>query len=420
MKKIFFIALFTTVVFSITLYAQDTVHRTTDPWYQIPGDSVDLCFHNYIHQAVWYSEYYEHNYYRRVQGNYSYFDTLYGIAFTSFNFPPDTVRQDIYPYFGLYNKICAINYSTDSIGIIDSLTMDNVQKDCWYDYEVYDIVNNKPVDSVVPSKEFYFDHPYRMADLTNPFYLSIIWPTDRRVRYLEWLANNCTDSNIENCRFYPVHAWIGLSGGNSCNLLWIQESWGYDTLLFTISDGFWGALFPIVKLRCTAPYPRIAGHGDNSATITWWQAERGENYQLSLGPYGGNPDSGMLVTPTDTFYTFTGLQTDSIYSAWVRKACRYTTAGYDTLVWSDWSRPVIFRASVGIGEVDDMTLQVTARDGGIAVPGLAAGERAEVFDMQGRRVASLPSDGVTPPLPQGVYLLRTTAHSHARKVVLTR
>ena len=124
--------------------------------------------------------------------------------------------------------------------------------------------------------------------------------------------------------------------------------------------------------------------------------------------------------PTDTFYTFTDLLPDTIYQVWARKACRYTTAGYDTLVWSDWSRPVIFRASVGIGEVDDMTLQVAARDGGIAVQGLAAGERAEVFDMQGRRVASLAADGVTPPLPQGVYLLRTTTHSHARKVVLLR
>ena len=180
-----------------------------------------------------------------------------------------------------------------------------------------------------------------------------------------------------------------------------------------------GPLFPIVKLRCTAPYLRYAGHGDNSATVTWWQAERGESYQLSLGPYGGNPDSGMLVTPIDTFYTFTGLQTDSIYSAWVRKACRYTTAGYDTVVWSDWSRPVFFRAAVGIGEVDDYTLQVTTRDGRIAVQGLTADQRAEVYDMKGCRVAVLTADGLTPPLPQGVYMVRA-GHSWTRKVVLMR
>ena len=163
----------------------------------------------------------------------------------------------------------------------------------------------------------------------------------------------------------------------------------------------------------------IEERAERLVTVSWLATSDTGLYQLSLGPYGSDPDSGMIVTPTDTFYTFTGLLPDTIYSAWVRKACRYTTAGYDTLVWSDWSRPVIFRAAVGIGEVDDYTLQVTTHDGRIAVQGLTAGQRAEVYDMKGCRVAVLTADGLTPPLPQGVYMIRAD-HSWTRKVVLLR
>ena len=165
---------------------------------------------------------------------------------------------------------------------------------------------------------------------------------------------------------------------------------------------------------------RLVGHGGDSVTVGWWQAEEGEAYELSLGTYGSDPDGATPVTATDSVYTFTGLQNDSIYSIWVRKACRYTTAGYDTLVWSDWSRPLVCRTSVGIGEVyDGEGLHVAAQDGCVAVQGLASGERAEVYDMKGCRVATLAADGRTAPLPQGVYLVRTTA-GRARKAVLTR
>ena len=39
--------------------------------------------------------------------------------------------------------------------------------------------------------------------------------------------------------------------------------------------------------------------------------------------------------------------------------------------------------------------------------------------MKGCRVATLAADGRTAPLPQGVYLVRTTA-GRVRKAVLTR
>ena len=181
-----------------------------------------------------------------------------------------------------------------------------------------------------------------------------------------------------------------------------------------------GVLHPIIGLRCKTPVISLAAHEGGAATVRWWQAEAGENYQVALGPYGSSPESATVVATTDTFHTFNGLQTDSIYSAWVRKACRYSTTGYDTLVWSDWSRPLVFRTAVGIGEVDDFTLQVASREGCIVVSGLPAGERAEVYDMLGRRVAALPADGVTAPLPAGLYRVRTTAHSRPRRVAVLR
>ncbi|MBO7101138.1 MAG: T9SS type A sorting domain-containing protein [Bacteroidales bacterium] len=129
---------------------------------------------------------------------------------------------------------------------------------------------------------------------------------------------------------------------------------------------------------------QLVEQGYLSATVAWRQNETPEQYQVSIGPVGNKPDSGAMFYTTDTFYTFTNLEPDTNYSVWVRKACRYITAGYDTIVWSDWSNEVVFTA-VGIDEVEADGVRITSQRSSIVVEG-AEGREVRVYDMLGREV----------------------------------
>ncbi len=339
---------------------------------------------------------------------------VYGVAVTIGYIPVEEERQHevitMTPTVMLLDHVAHGNPPT--VSFLDSTNVLGVMKQCRFKYLLSD-----GGSEVSRCYEFYFNTPHSFSIPSDTFYISCYWPMERAANYITWWRN---DMNRDYDYFMELRKAIML------HVTPDAECWGTpaDSGMFGFSparpSSKWGFLFPIVQLRCTAPYLSMAGHEGDATTVRWWQTEAGESYQVALGPYGSSPESATVVATTDTFHTFTGLQTDSIYSAWVRKACRYTTTGYDTLVWSDWSRPVVFRTTVGIGEVDDFTLQVASREGCIVVSGLTAGERVEVYDMLGRRVAALMADGVTAPLPAGLYLVRTTAHSRARRVAVLR
>ena len=444
MKKIVLIALLLAIAVT-PLAAQDTVRRA-DPWYSSEDSNPLMLLHNMAHGMPndWCFWWNEGQYYRETRTGDDLFkmsvsqDTggyLYGIAVTAYNFPVHVEGQDMFPIMGLYvvNDSATRVPAWTPVRIYDSLSVTNTRRDCYFDYELGH--PEKPdTHIVVPTTELYFDTPYHRDSLPDTIFLSLCWTDSRKQNYKNWVAAHCSCPNITDCLIQPVVA-SAIAQPTSLffmtSMVWSDEAWevgsynrvalNYDYVSpsgYTAPSAFWGCIFPIKNLRCTAPHLYLAGREGNAATVRWWQAEAGEAYQLSLGSYGGNPDSGMLATPADTFHTFTGLQPDTIYQVWVRKACRYTTAGYDTLVWSAWSQPLVFRASVGIDEVDDDGLRVAVQGGRIAVQGLAAGERAEVYDMKGCRVATLQADGSTPPLPQGVYMLRSQQANRHRRVVV--
>ena len=447
MKKIVLFSLLLAVA-GTPLAAQDTV-RQADPWYSSEAHNPleRLCNMAHVIPDGWTFRWNEGYYYDTIGAGDDLFkmsviqdsgDFLYGIAVTAYNFPVHVEGMDMDPVMGLYvvNDSGMREDGFVPVRIYDSLSLTNVRRDCYFEY-VLGHPEKPDTHIVVPTTELYFDTPYRRASLPDTIFLSLCWTNSRKQNYKNWIAAHCSSPIIKDCLIQPVVAntrALPTSLSFETSVLWSDHKWevgsynrvdlNYDSYMtpggYTAPSTFWGCIFPIKNLRCTAPHLYLAGREGNAATVRWWQAEAGEAYQLSLATYSLIPESGMLVTPTDTFHTFTGLQPDTIYHAWVRKACRYTTAGYDTLVWSDWSHPLTFRASVGIDEVDDGRLRVTAQGGRIAVQGLAAGERAEVYDMKGCRVATLQADGSTPPLPQGVYMLRTQPSHRHRRVVVTR
>lgn len=410
MKKICIIVFL--LLASVAVKSQDTVNESM-PWYMFLP-----------HERIVYAGFYPHdnasiligNTMRQYYGKDSCRINVYGMAATLRYIPAEEDRRiraiRMTPTAMLLDHEAYGNPPT--VSFVDSANVLGLFKECRFEYQV---ANGESVIS--PCYEYYFNTPHEFNLPNDTFYVSLYWPSERSLNWLYWWLFD-QDSN----RDY----WIQDVAALTTDTSWTPRCWGTSGGMFDFnytsmgpgSRGYWGVFFPIINLRCMAPRAVLKERGNGTATIGWRQEEEGECYQLSLGPYGSNPDSGMIVAPTDTVYTFHGLAIDSIYySVWARKACRYTTAGYDTLVWSEWGRPVIFRPMVGIGEVDDYMLQVIARDGCIAVRGLTAGQRAEIYDIKGCRVASLSADGLTPPLPQGVYMVRT-GHCRARKVVLLR
>ena len=164
----------------------------------------------------------------------------------------------------------------------------------------------------------------------------------------------------------------------------------------------------------------VEERGSTEARVRWTQAEAGIEYEVAWGRYGAEPDSCPSVLLTDTTFALSNLEPGSRNAVWVRKACHYATPGYDTVVWSDWSRPTVF-LTLGVGEAEEAGVSVTARRGAVEVSCAEADAAVQVYDMAGRRIAAARTKADSPlllPLPSaGVYTVRVGS-GPAHKVVV--
>ena len=392
----------------VALQAQDIV-RYQDPWY---------LFHNYVSL-----EYINHPYgsahdsfmghVHNMQRYYTADSNLvvYGIAVTANAFPLEEDRYDQSPAMCLFKQTASGN--PPSIEFVDSAHVStNPWKSCLFEYNI----EGEPSGSHrVPCHEFYFHTPHTIASMSDTFFVSVFWTISEFRNYNAWVERHLHDDG--EWHFYP---YIACTSG-------IPDEWclTYESNPTTIQPRnyesyyrcnnthsiLWGCIFPIVGLRCVAPTNfQLVERGYRSATVKWQQYDTPERYQLSIGPVGIEPDSGTMVTTTDTFYTFTDLEPDTRYMVWVRKACRYITASYDTLVWSDWSSPTGFFA-LGMDEVEADGVRITSQRGSILVEG-AEGRDVRVYDMLGRPVGDHA-------LPAGIYMVRV-GNLPTRKVAVIR
>lgn len=239
------------------------------------------------------------------------------------------------------------------------------------------VMNNNNSNYVnTPGYEVFFEYPFRIGiDIPDTFY------------FLERSVN-----------------FISFSSGCSQHLLGYHIL-GEDLISSLIINGYFHEpcgcgmkLIPIVKLRCDKPKGfRLLSREGSSATVAWQGSFDVETYQLSIGNMTDGPESGQFVTiasdstefGSTLTYTYDSLSAGVRHAVWLRKSCRYTTTGYDTLVWSPWSNMVAF-FTLGSDEAGDLSQAFTISPNPateiitINVEPYALGGRLQLMDLQGR------------------------------------
>ena len=313
----------------------------------------------------------------------------------------------------------------DYLDTIDTICFDALQKRVYLNTgylngHLLEYSNDVSENNFSHGLELYFHHPistheFGEYNLPDTFYLA----KDRWTRWRHFMENygstDCPLWFIEGVYISDCHLSIAFS---------IDENGFVRNCSVNSSDAI-----PIVKLRSDPPKGfRLLSRDGNRATVEWRGSYDVESYQLSLGLFGTSPDSGQIVTlPADTAdynsqltYSFDNLAYGVRHAVWIRKSCRYTTAGYDTLVWGPWSSPAAFYM-VGIDDVeadDAFTVSPNPTRGTVMVE-LRQAERdarLQLLDLQGRLLEEWPvtSDRLTVDIsrhPAGSYLLKLTTPS---------
>ena len=449
MKKIVFISL--CMAFVIHIQAQDTIQYPMDcymykeklPAYPVPIIPCALGIAEGIAQRYICSD----------------STTLYGFAityvvkyFNTFNPPQmvsyDSIDFDIKPALYVptvyddslhyaYNDNGQLVY-LDSIcdgGYISTVeqintTSENIlRKDLTFRYE-HDLPSPGYTD--VHCTEFYFDSPRRVKDT---FYLALMKWADPDSRFSIHPVGAVGKGNVDTSQknsYVIVNKETFDRSGLVTNVQCV-DLWPPTSLIFSDTDttSWWGAYFPIVKLRCT-PVKGLSlmGQGKGWARIGWRRfVDEGINYDLELVKYktgsGGDTvvlDDILLLSLTDTAHLFADLDLGGHYAYRVRKHCRYATTAYDTTVASEWTPRKYFDIdtydweSVDNAPAADFGLSPNPAHGAATLAlrqPADADARVEVTDALGRTVLvqALPAgaDRVTLDLSRlsaGTYLVK--------------
>ena len=268
--------------------------------------------------------------------------------------------------------------------------------------------DKNPGALAVQCYEFYFDSPICLSsDDLDSFFVGRIgmrigWPRvkDYRVFY----------------QHGDEHSFRGGTNGINPYDGMFEESRTSDYLNAEVKR--WGTLFPIIGFRCTAPQYLQSAYDPNGDKVLRWPRHRdAEVYQ-------------MAVDPQQTTVTLAGTLDSILYSSdtmpYIRKGCRFRTSGYDTLVYSPWSKFPQPSSGGNGGENNDSTsaairqtemLQqyttvqpnpATETAKVISSFGLT---RIEAFNTAGDRIYDAPHTGYSATLdvsrwPSGTYIIR--------------
>ena len=97
----------------------------------------------------------------------------------------------------------------------------------------------------------------------------------------------------------------------------------------------------------------VAGATSSTATFAW-NGTPGASYEVCYAGFSGNHLGVSTTATTDTFYTFTGLETDSVYWLYVRKQCSNgVSSGWDSVKVRTLMEPYDFPLSYDFDDPDD-------------------------------------------------------------------
>ena len=478
MKKCIISLLFVLPLYNVV--AQDTV-RYPDHWYGYTPREALMEFTGPDHTTpgsmveVWANESYNYKYCSTYPQPDKYIDImkkvepgvnqkLYGIAVTMDPDVIDTLGGKLLIYRGVSMVpqpsllVSGADRPYMYYGNVDSFYTipfndPPLMKECVFEYD-YSLPTVRSFYS--NCYEFYLDEPLDLS--TNNTYIGItqcgFWYNKlnmgRDTSRSQVILIGSPSNNPEYPFQFSNRMYMGIqfiSGGK--DYLDYYEQPGYENEYWY--DCWWGMIFPILSPRCTAPKCFHIEHGGaNKDTARWCGDQESEVFQVSLSGYPASPDSGSIVTVTDTSYLLPDTLPDTVCVAYVRKMCTFEFATHTDTVWGDWSAPIVVAGdTTGLGidttgsGIDTTgtggdTLSIARADlqqGIILTPNPASGtvtvrsaERMteiEVLDIVGNKMMTHKASGLTTKLdvatlPRGTYIVRihTPMGTASRKLIL--
>ena len=198
-----------------------------------------------------------------------------------------------------------------------------------------------PLDPIITTYEFYFDHPIHITDSFYAGYRVFV-----------------------NQAPYDVYTWYPMRG---------MYGPFYDTTYGRIRDTLWcltnrfdsiirvqaisaGHFFPIVKLPCQTPVRPVLMA--NVPGLAIFNLGEGDHEALQVTIYNDAGDTVLLSdTTSNTRFVFSAAVAERWYEVRVRSACTYTFSGVDTLAFSHWSDPLRFYYTPDTTAIDPSDLQ---------------------------------------------------------------
>ena len=194
----------------------------------------------------------------------------------------------------------------------------------------------------------------------------------------------------------------------------------------------WSGLLPIIQapckldsLTCAQVPDMVVVPLDSSRVEFSWESEPGQqDYQIAIGRQGTPPELCHLFDASASPLILTDeWDTTATYVAYIRARCHHVCHPYDTVMYSEWSVPVLFfgyQPSDPIGIVGNdgqqlFTLTPNPARGTVAVRMSAywQGATLTIRDAAGREVyrTAVESPSLVVPLqgyPAGTYMVSLT------------
>ena len=251
------------------------------------------------------------------------------------------------------------------------------------------------------------------------------------VKSINMFWERAYDSTVQQ----PWYFWEVETTGENSSIRIYPELADYNNPVLYSGKNTWGFLFPVIGLRCGVPqHPKVSVE-DGEIMLTWKDDFLDTaTWQISIGTDAEVPENNTIasVAYQHPFYIHGAAPAEGeVWYARLRRACRYKTSGYDTVVWSEWSKATVIGAAGIVGAEQGAKFEVNPNptEGKVTLrmeKSLVEVARMTVMDLTGREVLTtmVPAGAERytldmGSLPKGAYLLRLTSEQGmaTRKVV---